>query len=370
MPRIVVPAAAADASEARFRLAADAAGLGVYEVDGRTGAQVWSARLWEIFGLPPAGQGPGEAEILARVHPDDREAFTRSTAALWADRARARFELRTRIVMPDGAIRHIVNWGLFIRDAEGRPVMLYGVVQDTTEAQELRAQAMISATLATLGEMAGGIAHELSQPLQAIATSADVVRAWVDAGCAPDGVAMVSRQLERIAGQAERSGETIRHLLQLSRGGGTVHTCAPAAVVAGALDLVGTLMRGAGVEIAIAVAATLPAVRGDQLDLERVLINLLLNARDATEHSPIRRVTLTARQEAGAVVMDIEDTGTGIPTALLGRVFEPFFTTKEHGKGTGLGLAICRTTLRACGGDIVAANTGSGARFTLSLPLA
>ena len=114
--------------------------------------------------------------------------------------------------------------------------------------------------------------------------------------------------------------------------------------------------------------ADLPLVLGGLVEIEQVLVNLLLNARDALETQPQRRVEIRARQHGQNVVLTITDTGTGIPPELLSRIFDPFFTTKPSGKGTGLGLAISRKTMVAIGGSIEARNTGTGTEFTLVFP--
>ena len=229
---------------------------------------------------------------------------------------------------------------------------------------------MIAANMVTLGQMATGIAHEFGQPLQAITTAAAVLEGWIAGGCSPEGAESARRQVARIAAQAERAGQTMRHLLHFGRGGSSSGTTTAAAVVAGALDLVGASIRGSGVAIEVSVPGTLPEIQGAQLELEKVLVNLLLNARDAMEGRLERLVMVRAREEGAAIVMEIEDTGGGVPEGMLSRVFEPFFTTKEQDKGTGLGLAICKTTMQACGGDISVVNTALGARFSLRCALA
>ena len=122
-------------SEARFRLAADAAGMGIFEVDGRTGKRIWSARQWEICGLVPREAGLDDAEFTGLVHPADRETFFHDLRAKWADPTQDRFESRGRIVRPDGAVRYIEVRALFLRDHDGTVLRLHGVTQDVTDAR-------------------------------------------------------------------------------------------------------------------------------------------------------------------------------------------------------------------------------------------
>jgi len=354
----------------RFRHAAEVAELGVFERDLISGVRTWSDRMWRIYGLQPRAQAPEEEEALSFIHADDRPIIEEIRGRLLADASLGREWAEYRIVRPDGSIRHIAGSAVVLRDGDGRPARLHGVERDITEERELRAQAMITANMVTLGQMATGIAHELGQPLQAVATAAGILEGWFESGCPVDGMEMVRRQVARIASQADRAGQTMRHLLHFGRGGRSTGTTTAAAVTAGALDLVGASIRSTGMAVVVSVPETLPAIRGAQLEIEKVLVNLLINARDATEGRARREVSIRARCEGDGLLMDVEDTGGGVPEGIMTRVFEPMFTTKPADKGTGLGLSICRTTMRACGGEISLANTDDGARFSLRFQLA
>jgi len=218
--------------------------------------------------------------------------------------------------------------------------------------------------------MASGIAHELAQPLTSIRLSAESLAAWIEEGAGANGAAVVAGAVALIQRQVDRAGQTIRHLLNIARGGDLSGTAALSDVVAGALELIGTMLHSAGVNLDIAVPADLPPVQGAQIALEQVLINLLLNARDAMMTKKDRGIRLQAHYRDAKVVLDIEDTGGGIPPENLPHVFEPLFTTKEAGKGTGLGLSICRNIMEASGGDISVANGQTGAKFTLRFRIA
>lgn len=357
------------AEKERFRHAVEAGRMGVFERDLVTGAGAWSEREWRIFGLEPREGAPDDAAFLAMVHPDDLSLVMAAREQLEGAPSGMPVRSEFRIVRMDGAVRQLVSDLVVIRDGEGRALKIHGVERDVTEEREMRAQAMISANLATLGQMATGIAHELGQPLQAIGTAAGTVNAWVEGGARAAQAAIAMRELERIEVQAERAGKTMRHLLLLGRGGRSDGDSELDEVIEGALDLVGTSIRGSGVEIEIDVPAGLPRIRGGQIELEKVLINLLLNARDAMEGREEKRITLHAWcdivPEGHIVMLEVGDSGPGVAPAVRSRLFEPFFTTKDVGKGTGLGLAICRTTMTACGGGIALAARGPGAHFVL-----
>ncbi|MCB4820365.1 ATP-binding protein [Roseicella aerolata] len=254
------------------------------------------------------------------------------------------------------------------RHADGR-TELVGYIRDVTEQREAQAALVASAKLATLGEMATGLAHELNQPVSTMALAAENAANALHrrgAEAIPDAL----KRMERISLLAQRAKGIIDHLRAFGRiDPGTLESVALADVLAGATMLAGAALREAEVTLALDLPEGLPPVRGRALLLEQVLINLLLNARDAMlgAATPERRITVTGRAEGGWVTLRIADTGPGIPEAVLPRLFEPFFTTKAPGQGTGLGLSLCQGILRSLGGEITAANGASGAEFRLRL---
>jgi two-component system C4-dicarboxylate transport sensor histidine kinase DctB len=119
------------------------------------------------------------------------------------------------------------------------------------------------------------------------------------------------------------------------------------------------------VEVSVDLPADLPIVTGGVIEIEQVLVNLLLNARDALDSRPVRRVEIRAAQHGDTVELTLADTGPGIPANVLSKIFDPFFTTKPAGKGTGLGLAISQKTMQAIGGTIAVRTDSDGTAFTL-----
>lgn len=270
------------------------------------------------------------------------------------------------------------------QDAEGR-VELVGYIADVTEQREALSAMVTSAKLATLGEMATGLAHELNQPVSTMALAAEnTARGLSRRGAAaiPDAL----RRMERIGALAQRTKAIIDHLRAFGRTDpGALEPVALEEAVSGATMLAGAALREAAITLVLDLPAGLPRVRGRLVLLEQVLINLLLNARDAlVEGAAVERcITVSARVVAGPdpeeremgegswVTLTVTDTGPGIPAATLPRLFEPFFTTKAVGQGTGLGLSLCHGIMRSLGGRISAANRPpdgpSGAEFRLLL---
>lgn len=275
--------------------------------------------------------------------------------------------LEYRMARPDGSwvwLRHHAR--VVARHGENGGGEVIGSLADITEERALRAQAAISSQLATLGEMAGGIAHELNRPLAVMVMAAHNALAALAEGD-PDPEQLRLR-LERISEQGVRANRIIHHLQALSRPENEPQEAVSLAnALEGAMTLAGGALRQAHVVVEESLPPDLPDVLGQPVGIEQVLVNLFTNARDALTARPpdARRLRLTAQADAEHVVLDVADTGPGIPEAVLSRIFEPFFTTKGAGQGTGLGLSICHAAMREMGGSITARNTPEGALFRL-----
>jgi PAS domain S-box-containing protein len=235
--------------------------------------------------------------------------------------------------------------------------------------EEVRAtsqQLWQAAKLATLGELAASIAHELNNPLAIVSLRVESLLAQVAADDPK------RHALEVIEQEVERMGNLVANLLQFSRRGQhQVSTVDVRDEIAKTLELVHYHLRHHRIDVVQEIAPQLPFVHADRQQLRQVFLNLLTNASDAMPQGG----KLTIRVEPGeieggrrAVVMEFADTGVGIPKEHLPRVTEPFFTTKEQGRGTGLGLAICRRIMQEHHGSLyIASEVGKGTVVRLAL---
>jgi len=267
------------------------------------------------------------------------------------------------------------------RDASGEITGVVGVGQDITELNQVRveqdierklasAQIIQSSKLATLGEMATSVAHELNQPLNVIRMAAGNCRRKILKGIVD--IKYISDKLERIEEQTARAAAIIDHMRMFGR---EAKECPepidPRNVVINALDLMGEQLRLAGIEIVTEFGENCACILGHKIQMEQVILNLLTNARDAiVEVKGDAKIILRVFEEGGFVHVSLEDTGPGIPHDILSRIFEPFYTTKEMGKGTGLGLSVSYGIVRDMNGTIIAENVDNGARFVITLPTA
>jgi signal transduction histidine kinase len=240
------------------------------------------------------------------------------------------------------------------------------LIAETERALELEDQARRAATVAVAGKLAAGLAHEVGTPLNVISVRAEFILRALP----PDDPRRAD--LESIVGQIERISRIITGLLDAVRP--QAPKLEPTAVKPLVDDLFGLLRHPArqrGVELVVSVPDGLPRVQADAGQLQQVVINLVLNALEATPGGG--RVTVGAEARArgsrDGVALTVSDTGSGIAPEILPNVFNAFFTTKPRGQGTGLGLAICRDIVRSHGGEIlVDSQPGAGSTFTAWIP--
>jgi histidine kinase len=230
--------------------------------------------------------------------------------------------------------------------------------------------------MATVGEMATGIAHELYQPLSAIQIGTDFFRNMVEEGqeISPEELVLVCRQM---AGQAARAVHTVNHIRDLGRrSDGISEHVDVNEPIRGIAMLMNGQFKSLGVNVVLDLAKKLPPIIGESNRLEQMFLNLVMNAMDAMEDKirqlPVGTNTLTIRsfEENAQVVVSVSDTGFGIPEDIKEKIFEPFFTTKQVGEGTGLGLSISYGTVKDYNGTIeVASQVGRGSTFKVTFPV-
>jgi PAS domain S-box-containing protein len=247
-------------------------------------------------------------------------------------------------------------------------VTFVGFIRDISERKLAAAQIIQASKLATLGEMATSVAHELNQPLSAIRMAAANSRRKISKGTFD--FQYLSNKLTRIEDQATRAASIIDHMRMFGREAKeTPEPVDPRNVVKNSLDLMGSQLRLAGIEVVTNFPTYCSYVLGHIIQMEQVILNLLTNAKDAMlEQDGNSTITLNVFEDDVGVHFTIEDTGGGIPDAISQRIFEPFFTTKKIGQGTGLGLSVSYGIVHDMHGTIVAENIAEGTRFTITLP--
>jgi len=276
----------------------------------------------------------------------------------------------------DGKLRY-VNIRISPSEYSGRKVYLV-TTSDITKRLETEQQLIQASKMATLGEMATGIAHELNQPLSVIKTVSSFFLKKLDQQevLAED---VVQTMLHKVDGNVDRAANIINHMRIFARkSDAKLEKVQVNEVIRSAFEIFSQQLKVRGIDVDWKIGNDLPAIEADPSRLEQVFINLLLNARDAIEEyrsqnretQPTAVITLTTVAKDGVVTCTVCDTGTGLSADVVDKIFEPFFTTKEVGKGTGLGLSISYGIVQDCGGTIEARpNSPRGTCFVLGFPI-
>jgi len=363
-------------SEAELRLAQSLANLGNYVLHpGGDGSDYFSTQLYRILDVPLSGPPVTREEFLEKwVHPADRarvlDAFHR------LDAGGAPLDIEYQVVLRDGRTRHLHHIAQAVRDQDGRVLKHVGTIHDITdrrhaedEARQLQERLTHFSRLSTMGEMAAGLAHEINQPLSAIATYAQACQRFLKQ---PESdIADVTAALDQINAQALRAGEVIRRLRNFVKNREVKREWVDCARLLDDLrTLAETDARLHNVHLRIDIEENLPAVHADPIQLQQVVLNLVRNAIDAMIDCPEDRreiVLMTRRSAESEICITVADQGSGLAPGAAEHLFNPFFTTKSS--GTGLGLAISRSIVRAHGGRLWhTPNRQYGACFHFTLP--
>ncbi|HSB70977.1 MAG TPA: PAS domain S-box protein [Candidatus Methylomirabilis sp.] len=344
----------------------------IYSLDPDDAITSWNPGAEQLFGYT-AAEVKGQP-VWFLVPPESREATSRALKKVRAGEAVSDFETVRR--RKDGTDIHVSITGAPIRNSHGAIVGVTTTIRDITErkraageADRLRRELAHMSRVSMMGELTASLAHELNQPLTAIVSNASAGERFLAAPVPPLGE--VAEILADVAADAQRAGEVIRRLRSLLKNDTTRFLPLDLNEVIRevvALTQTDALIRHHPIELALAPG--LPPVRGDRVQLQQVLLNLVLNGMEAMEAQPpaARRLRIQTLPAGPAVRVAVQDRGPGLPPEKLETVFDAFFTTKAQ--GMGMGLAISRSILEAHGGRIWAENNPEqGATFWFSLPV-
>ena len=358
----------------RLSLAQKNAGAGTWDLDLKTWQVRHCPRSLAMHGFPEDHSGLlSYEEWEKRVHPDDVAATVRQLNRIIETGETYRVVFRT--CHPDGSRRWILGLGAIVCDAKGEPVRLVGLNFDITKRREaqieldrVRAELADVSRLNAMGAMAGVLAHELEQPLTAVA---NYIRGARHAAASPSGQEM---NLDEALGAAEKSAEYASEIIRRLHERGTLDESdrkreSLSEVIGEAVQLASASLPDAPAPV-VEVDPAAEVVIAERVQIEQVLLNLLRNACEALGEAgrddPVR---IEVRKSDGQALVRVGDTGTGIDDELKGRLFVPFASSKP--RGMGIGLSICRAIVEAHDGRIwVEDNEPSGSVFCFTLPLA
>ena len=366
----------------RFELAAESASIGVWDSDLVHGGLILDERMLRIYKIERASLTGTRVDWERRVHPDD---LSRVTADVRRSiRGRSKIDIEYRILWPSGEIRWIRSFGKVVCDLNGEPVRLTGLNIDITERKrgeerqrEMEQRLRQSQKLEAIGQLAGGVAHDFNNLLMVITLSANQLLGGATRGT------LEHEALEAIRAAGERGAALTRQLLAFGRKQVLKVAVVDLNEVIGQLAKMLGRLLGEDIECVLRLAPGLRSIQADVTQLDQILINLAVNARDAMPRGGrlVIETTTTALdgpwpalpevQPGTYVRLSVGDNGCGMDEGTRARIFEPFFTTKEPGKGTGLGLATVYGLVRQFSGHItVDTAVGRGTTFTILFPAA
>jgi PAS domain S-box-containing protein len=362
--------------EERMRFALQSADVGIWDIDYTTGVLRWSATLEAQYGVPPGTFAGTFAAFVERIHPDDRSSVVETL-----EKARELgddFSIQNRSIWPDGTVRWLTGAGRMHLDEHGAPMRGVGISLDVTERHTLEEQYQQAQKMEAIGRLAGGVAHDFNNLLTVILGYCDLVLDVLD----PNDPRL--SDMGEIKKAGERAAGLTRQLLAFSRKQIIEPTLLDLNVVVTDMrTMLGRLIEE-NVKVVLGLRPGLALVKADRGQVEQIVMNLALNARDAMpdggmvtigtanvdldEHYARMHVEVTP---GPYVALTVTDTGTGMTPAVQARLFEPFFTTKEPGTGTGLGLATVHGIVTRSGGSVHAySELGRGTTFKVYFPRA
>lgn len=360
--------------ETQLRTALDAVAMGTWIWEIATDRLILSERSQSILGFIP-GEFPESLDaVLQLVHPEDREEIDVRVNRAIAERRL--YEIETRIAMPDGKYRWLTARGNVLFDSQGQSTRMIGVIADITEKKRLQEQSLRHQRLESLGSLAGGVAHDLNNILTPIMMSVQllpVILAEIDPR---------SREIiQMLDNNVKRGSALVQQVLAFAKG--TEEKQAVVQVKHSIADIrqIATETFPKSIEIQTNVASKLWAIKGDATQIHQILLNLVINARDAMPEGGLLDISASnlllneasirehPQAQAGSyIIISITDTGMGIPPEIMEQIFEPFFTTKGE-SGTGLGLATVMNIVQNHGGFVnVVSQTGGGTQFNVFIP--
>jgi signal transduction histidine kinase len=346
--------------------------MGSYRWNTRTLLSRASRECYRIFDID-LEINPVPFEIFrSRIHPDDLPALERALAA--AISTKSPFIHEYRVAHGNGTILHVVAEGQFDLGPSG-DVELEGIITDVTERKaanqaltDAQAELARASRLASLGELAGSVIHEVNQPLTGIIASADACLRWL--AHEPTELGEARKSVTRIVEQGRRASNIVNGLKSLVRDGQLqFFNVQVQEAVEEVLMMLKRELERAGITLRATFDTAMPDIEADRLQLQQVVLNLVRNAIDAMIDVDGRTRTLTVSSKVADshASVSIADTGVGINPAISGRLFDPLYTTKDG--GLGLGLSICRKIVSAHNGRLwLERNTTHGATFTFAVP--
>jgi PAS domain S-box-containing protein len=363
--------------EEQLRVALDAARMGIWSWSAEENHLVWDDTMRRLYGLAPDERVATYEDFLNRVYPDDRDFVDATVQRALANGGRLDYEFR--ILLPDGRIRWIADQGRVLPGFPGGRPGMTGVCMDVSERRLAEEHLRQAHRMESVGRLAGGVAHESNNQMSVVIGATEFILQR------PDVPEAIRVDVEHIRRAADRTAAVTAQLLAFSRRQLLKPQVLNLSDLVRRFETVLQRVMGEDCTISLRLASRPVRVKADPGQLEQVLLNLALNARDAMPRGGVLTLETLSTEVTGSspdfppgvviqagqyALLLVSDTGHGMDRATLGHIFEPFFTTKGVGQGTGLGLSTVYGIVKQSDGYVWATSEpGSGTIFKIYLPL-
>ncbi|MGE3609489.1 MAG: PAS domain S-box protein [Bacteriovoracaceae bacterium] len=350
--------------------------IGSWHMDLITKEQTWSLEHYKIFEIEyPQSQETLFQMYRERIHPDDRSTLDRVVAKALEGED---FVFNHRVYLDGGKrIKYVQGIGKVHKDKDGRPIAISGTCRDRTKEVEMemvleseRSKALHNAKLASIGQLAAGVGHEINNPLAIISGQVSVISELISSS--NFSADKVNERLKKIENSVTRISNIVKGLRTFTRSDqDQISNFNISKLLNESIDLLKEIYAKEEVLLTYETQCPDSNIVGNQGRIQQLFVNLISNAKDATIGKKKREISIKLETKDGHVVINVCDNGHGIGQEIKDRIFDPFFTTKEVNKGTGLGLSIVNTIVKEHNGRIeLETELNVGTKFIVYLPLA
>jgi len=351
-------------NEERFRLVASATFDAIWDWDLVTNEVVWNEGLKTLFGYSEKEAGLDANWRKERIHPEDRERVVTGIHGV-IDSGQERWSDEYRFLRRDGSYAFVIDRGYVLHDEKGKAVRMIGAIMDVTERKKAEAELIQAQKLASIGQLAAGVAHEINNPLSAISGEIQ----WL---LKRNKEKKLAKSLQLMDKLCNRIAHIVNNLLVFSRETSTKvkESSNVDSLIEKTLLLIGRRLAANNIKITKKLKENLPEIFVNRGEIEQALMNIFLNSLDAMPHGGKLSISTRLSRDKEAIEITIADTGAGIAKKDLPRVFEPFFTTKAPGRGAGLGLYLSHGIIKKHNGSIaIDSKLNKGTKISIRLPL-
>jgi C4-dicarboxylate-specific signal transduction histidine kinase len=360
-------------SQERLNLALQSQKMGVWDWYVQADRLIWDQAIFDIFGVKKNETQGHFGDLEKLTHPEDIEPLLKAIHQVFEQNTT--FDHQFRIIRK-GEIRHIAAIGYVARDDHGDPIRMTGLNWDVTDKviaskklDQERAKAVANSKMASLGEMASGVAHEINNPLTIILNRANQLKSRL---CSQDfEKEWAIGELVKIENTVERIAKIIRGLRAFSRNADNdpmIH-CEVNSIIDETLELCLEKFKRYGVDFRVQGSDRVFTLNCRPSQISQVLLNLFNNSFDAIVNTNDPWIELNVSARKGVIRLRVTDSGHGIPSQIADRMMDPFFSTKEVGRGTGLGLSISKGIIEEHGGRLWFDREFANTSFVVEIPL-